>query len=134
MACAFLALALGCSGSATVSGTRRDIDHSNAYALASCSDSVSCCIMRNPGVPEACGLTASEAAVYIGALDAAMNPTSTMAQGDDADDGWREHCLNTYVLCRDQKKPTWDGDCYACFRYCEGQRQWPYEDCSRRKR
>lgn len=76
------------------------MDHSNAYALASCSDSVSCCIMRNPGV-----------AVYIGALDAAMNPTSTMDQGDDADDGWREHCLDTYVLCRDQKKPTWDGDC-----------------------
>ncbi|ATB48667.1 lipoprotein [Corallococcus macrosporus DSM 14697] len=131
------ALSLGCSSSATGSVGRRDMGHRDAYALASCTDTVSCCIQRNPGVPEACGLTAGEAAAHLAAMDAAMKRANEREDGeedDDADEGWKEHCRDTYVLCRDAKKPRWDGDCYACFRYCEGQRQWPYEMCSRDRR
>nr|BAD23987.1 fruE [Myxococcus xanthus DZF1] len=129
--CLLTAVSLGCSSSATGTASRRD-----AYALASCTDTVSCCVQRNPAVPEACGLTASEAAAYTATMDAAMQHAQDKAkeEEDDAEDGWREHCTNTYVACRDQKKPRWDGDCYACFRYCEGQRQWPFELCNRRSR
>lgn len=48
---------------------------------------------------------------------------------DDPDTGWKQHCIDTYVLCRGQKKPRWVGDCYACFRNCEGQKQWPFDSC-----
>ncbi|ATB49870.1 lipoprotein [Corallococcus macrosporus DSM 14697] len=113
---------------------RRDLRGHTAYALASCSDSVSCCIQRNPGVPEACGLTAGEAAAHIASTDAAMRRANEKeAEDDDADDGWKEHCINTYVSCRDQKKPRWEGDCYACFRRCEGQKQWPFKECHPRR-
>nr|WP_238539978.1 hypothetical protein [Corallococcus macrosporus] len=54
-------------------------------------------------------------------------------EDDDPDAGWKEHCSNTYVACRDQKKPRWTGDCYDCFRWCEGQRQWPFKKCHRRQ-
>ncbi|MFP2960446.1 hypothetical protein ACLEPN_22150 [Myxococcus sp. 1LA] len=118
-------LPLGCAGSATGTVGRRD-----AYALASCTDTVSCCIQRNPGVPEACGLTVGEAAAHIATMDAAMNRANEKAkEGDDSDDEWRKHCTEQYVRCRDQNKPRWIGDCYACFRYCEGQREWPFRDC-----
>jgi hypothetical protein len=53
---------------------------------------------------------------------------------DDPDEGWREHCRDNYVLCRDQKKPRWVGDCYACFRNCEGQKQWPFDLCHPKRR
>jgi hypothetical protein len=53
---------------------------------------------------------------------------------DDPDEGWREHCRDTYVLCRDQKKPRWVGTCYECFRWCEGQRQWPFTMCWQKRR
>ncbi|WP_223752158.1 hypothetical protein [Myxococcus sp. XM-1-1-1] len=47
----------------------------------------------------------------------------------DPDEGWKQQCMDLYVLCKDQKKPRWTGDCYACFRNCEGQRQWPFNLC-----
>ncbi|AEI62616.1 hypothetical protein [Corallococcus macrosporus] len=125
--CLMVALSLACSGSATTAASRRD-----AYALASCTDTVSCCVQRNPGIPEACGLTASEAAAYTATMDAAMRRAQDKAneeEDDGADDGWRQHCMEQYVRCRDQKKPRWIGDCYACFRYCEGQHEWPFRDC-----
>ncbi len=116
-----IVMSLGCSS--TGAASRRD-----AYALASCTDTVSCCIQRNPGVPEACGLTASEASAQIATMEAAMRRSQDKAE-EAEDDEWREHCTEQYVRCRDQKKPRWIGDCYACFRYCEGQREWPFRDC-----
>jgi len=122
-----IVMSLGCSS--TGAASRRD-----AYALASCTDTVSCCIQRNPGVPEACGLTAGEAATHITAMDAAMRRVSEREEEEDgADDGWKEHCINSYVPCRDQEQPRWVGDCYACFRRCEGQRQWPFKECHQRR-
>lgn len=129
-------LFLACSSSAVSAVGRSDMRRHDAYVLASCTDTVSCCAQRNPGVPEACGLTAGEVAAHLATMDAAMRRVNkeNAEEDDDADEGWKEHCRDTYVLCRDAKKPRWDGDCYACFRYCEGQRQWPYELCSRKER
>jgi hypothetical protein len=39
---------------------------------------------------------------------------------------WNQKCIDRYVDCKEQK---WAGDCYACFRFCQGQHAWPTEDC-----
>lgn len=102
-------------------------------------DSETCCLQAHPGNPAACGLTDAEAATILAASGAAMailatsdSPTST-GEEDDADDGWRRHCIDNYVRCKSQKKPRWVGDCYACIRHCEGQRQWPFGQCHPRR-
>jgi hypothetical protein len=108
--------------------------------------SVNCCVKKFPLTPQqSCGVPAAEAAALLKAMEMAneaaeeeaaeegaaaeRDQTSEEATEDDPDEGWREHCRETYVQCRDQKKPRWVGDCYACFRYCEGQRQWPFDLC-----
>lgn len=108
--------------------------------------SVNCCVKKFPLTPEqSCGVRGSEAAALLQAMEMASEVTEEDfaaetdetiegAKTDDPDEGWREHCRDTYVLCRDQKKPRWEGDCYACFRYCEGQKQWPYDLCHPKKR
>ncbi|MFP2963699.1 hypothetical protein ACLEPN_39720 [Myxococcus sp. 1LA] len=131
--CILTTLMLGCSSSATGTASRRDMGRRDAYALASCTDTVSCCVQRNPGVPEACGLTAAEAAAYVGTMDAAMKRANEKAEEEDDAEGWKEECKETYVQCRDEKNPVWEGDCYACFRYCEGQHEWPADMCKPRK-
>jgi len=107
--------------------------------------SLVCCIKKFPGTPmESCGATALEVAEALNGvkvLNEASQPAGDEAAGadggkdaaaedDDPDDGWRQHCKDTYVACKDQKD--WVGDCYACFRYCEGQRQWPFHLCTRK--
>jgi hypothetical protein len=107
--------------------------------------SMVCCIKKFPlAAMESCGATAAEVAGVLNGIkilsEAAHSesgqPVETAKESakDDTDEGWREHCRETYVLCRDQKKPRWVGDCYACFRYCEGQRQWPFDGCHPTKR
>ncbi|WP_240360247.1 hypothetical protein [Pyxidicoccus caerfyrddinensis] len=86
-------------------------------------------MQRNPGNPEACGMSAAEAVVI---LAAAAATTATTEADDDSDEGWRQHCIDTYVRCKTQEKPRWVGDCYACLRNCEGQRQWPFDLCHAR--
>ena len=66
--------------------------------------------------------------------EAAQPVKEAAAEEADPDEGWREHCRDTYVLCRDQKKPRWTGNCYDCFRWCEGQRQWPFHMCRQKAR
>ncbi|WP_434385572.1 hypothetical protein [Melittangium boletus] len=100
-----------------------------------------CCIKKHPCDPSgACGATASdvEAVVNAGArsetaLERGVKGKEGEAE-DDPDEGWREHCRDTYVLCRDQNKPRWVGPCYDCFRLCEGQRQWPFTLCWQKTR
>jgi hypothetical protein len=104
-----------------------------------------CCIKKFPLTPvESCGATVAEAAEVLNgikALNEATQPVvdeapeaeigkDAVAEGTDLDDGWRQHCRDTYVACKDQKG--WVGDCYACFRYCEGQQQWPFHLCTRK--
>lgn len=100
-------------------------------ASVPCSDSETCCVQTHPGNPEACGLSAAEAAAILAGAAGAELATSATTSEDDPDEGWRQHCIDTYVLCRSQKKPRWVGDCYECFRNCEGQRQWPFAQCHR---
>ncbi len=102
-------------------------------------------IKKFPLTPmESCGATAVEVAEALNGvkvLNEATQPTVDEAaeadgaedaakESNDPDDGWRQHCKDTYVACKDQKG--WVGDCYACFRYCEGQRQWPFHLCTRK--
>ncbi|GHG84154.1 hypothetical protein JJE73_22535 [Comamonas sp. JC664] len=135
LSCLFAVMSLGCASSSATSTTlQRD-----AYALASCTDTVSCCLQRNPGVPETCGLTASEAASHLAGVKMAMEATDDApAVPEDAHNAalpeWKKNCINTYVECRDEKKPGWAGDCYACFRNCEGQHEWPFATCHPRRR
>lgn len=121
-------LVLGCSA-----GTA-------AVGLTDCNNSMTCCIKKYPYDPVgACGATAAdiEEAIKAGAvIETALQRRTDEGAGegegeeaDDPDEGWREHCRETYVRCRDQKKPRWVGRCDDCFRWCEGQRQWPYHMC-----
>lgn len=102
-----------------------------ATAGPNCLDSETCCLQAHPGNPAACGLTSAEAASILaaGAATTATLATSD-AEDDDSDEGWRQHCVETYVLCKSQK-PRWVGRCYDCLRFCEGQRQWPFGKCHR---
>ncbi len=126
-------LASGCSMGAVALGPGdcRSGDHT-----------MTCCIKKHPYDPVgACGATASdieeaiEAGVRIeNALQPGVEGAGEGEETDDPDEGWREHCRDTYVLCRDQKKPRWVGNCYDCFRWCEGQRQWPFKMCWQKAR
>ena len=107
---------------------------------------VNCCVKKFPLTPEqSCGIPAAEAAALLKAMEMANEAAEEEAASekdeatkevtqDDPDEGWREHCRDSYVQCRDQKKPRWVGDCYACFRSCEGQRQWPFDLCYPKRR
>jgi len=120
-------LALGCSA-----GTA-------AVGLSDCgNNTMTCCIQKYPYDPVgACGATAVdiEEALKVGvAVESALQRRTDEGVGEgeeanDPDEGWREHCRDNYVRCKDQKKPQWVGPCYDCFRWCEGQRQWPFHMC-----
>jgi hypothetical protein len=75
---------------------------------------------------------AAEAATLMQSVREAQKATSTKAE-DDPDEGWREHCIDTYTLCKTQKKPRWTGDCNACLERCKGARAWPFGMCSQGK-
>jgi hypothetical protein len=101
--------------------------------------SMVCCIKKFPLDPVgACGATASEAEQVLSAVrtveQSAQQATAAAAEEDDPDEGWKQHCIDNFVHCRSQKRPRWVGDCYACFRNCEGQRQWPFDTCYPKRR
>ncbi len=103
---------------------------------------MTCCIKKYPYDPVgACGATASdiEEALKAGAaLENALQRRSDEGEEEedeeegDPDEGWKQHCIDTFVQCRGQMNPRWVGDCHACFRLCEGQRQWPFHLCKPR--
>jgi hypothetical protein len=99
---------------------------------------MTCCIKKYPYDPVgACGATASDIAEALktgSTFENALQRRSDEGageeeEGDDPDEGWQDHCRDTYVQCKSQMNPRWKGDCYACFRLCEGQRQWPFHLC-----
>ncbi|NVJ04665.1 hypothetical protein HUW63_05315 [Myxococcus sp. AM001] len=130
----WVALSLGCSSSATGTASRRD-----AYALATCTDTVTCCIQRNPSMPEACGLTASEAAAHMAGVKTAMEEIAeeedAPAEWDDSHNAnlpeWKRECIRAYGDCKTQG---WKGHCFSCFEYCKGQHEWPINKCRPQKR
>jgi len=52
-------------------------------------------------------------------------PKAIPLEAREREPAWKKRCRELYVTCVDQG---WIGDCYACFRYCEGQHDWP-SDC-----
>ncbi|WP_140860318.1 hypothetical protein [Myxococcus xanthus] len=129
--CLLAVAMLGCSSSATGAAGRRD-----AYAMATCTDTVTCCIQRNPGMPEACGLTAGEAASHMAGVKMAMEAADdASAESDDSHNAalpeWKRRCIRNYGDCQDDG---WTGSCYDCLRYCEGQQEWPTDQCFRPKK
>jgi len=154
-----LAALLGALTSSCASGVRPKVDPPTQLAgdppaylsqsvVSACrpvDSSLVCCIKKFPhSAMESCGATAAEVAEVLNGvkvLNEAAQPAAdesaeadgsrdTATDDDDPDDGWRQHCRDTYVACKEQKG--WVGNCYECFRYCEGQRQWPFHLCTRK--
>jgi len=133
LALALAALALGRSSTAHSPASRRD-----SFAQTTCTDTVTCCLQRNPGAPEACGLSASEAASLMAgakAADSATAATDSVAQEwDDSHNAalpeWKRECIRAYGDC---KQGRYTEPCYDCLRRCEGQQQWPLNMCRPRK-
>ncbi|MFP2901542.1 hypothetical protein [Corallococcus sp. 4LFB] len=86
------------------------------------------CCLKKFRLPEACGMTESEAATLMQGAREFEKATSTAAN-EDADDGWRQHCIDMYARCQSTKKPHWGGPCGSCMERCKGQRQWPFDMC-----
>ncbi|RKG98178.1 hypothetical protein [Corallococcus carmarthensis] len=114
----------GCSSGAHSSGSQRDL-----YAQATCVDSETCCIQRNPGNPSACGLTAAEAAAIMAAGVGAAG-THGAEMEDHKDDArlpeWKQRCIRNWNACADGR---FTGPCTDCLRRCEGQQDWPLDMC-----
>ncbi|MCP3143161.1 hypothetical protein [Pyxidicoccus xibeiensis] len=98
-------------------------------------DSVTCCIEAHPGIPEACGLTASEAATIMAASVAATGTHDGAEEWDDSHNAdlpeWKRECIQFYGDC---KEAMFTGPCYECLRRCEGQQAWPLDMCRPRKK
>jgi hypothetical protein len=102
--------------------------HHEYYAQSTCMDSETCCLQRNAGIPEACGLSASEAAVLMGGAKAAADAAEAWDDSHNANlPEWKQRCIRAYGDCREFG---WPGSCYDCFRYCEGQQEWPEDKCT----
>jgi len=87
---------------------------------------VSCCVKSRPFDPGFCGATPEEAAAIFTIAAALAYKEATEIPR------WKQVCIDAYVQCIEQK---WTGRCYDCLRYCEGQREWPLDQCApRRKR
>ncbi|CAM3107009.1 Lipoprotein [Corallococcus soli] len=93
------------------------------------------CIQRHPGLPEACGLTASEAAIIMTAGIGATGGHAGSDVGDYVDDlrlpAWKNRCLRTWHECADGR---FTGPCTDCLRRCEGQHEWPLDMCGPKTR
>ncbi|MCP3143729.1 hypothetical protein [Pyxidicoccus xibeiensis] len=95
-----------------------------------------CCIKKFPTTAaESCAATAVEVAEVLAGLQVLGETASAVTDGapeedeEDPDEGYRQHCIDMYVLCVHRK---WTGDCHDCLRYCQGQKQWPFNICTRR--
>lgn len=107
-------------------------------ALTKCEvgePSMNCCIKKFPLTPaESCGATAAdiadalEGAKVLNEATQATEPEATKKPKEegDPDEGYRQHCIDMFVLCQHRK---WTGNCHDCLRYCQGQKQWPFHLC-----
>ncbi len=122
----------------TRSRSRERLWNGRAYAalllagMLSCSEggvcspmdsTLSCCVKNNIFNPERCGATPEEAATIV-TVAAALAYAATVEPQD-----WKQRCIDRYVDCIEQR---WIGSCYNCLRYCEGQRDWPFNMCAPR--
>lgn len=96
--------------------------------------SVNCCIKKFPLSPvESCAATEAEALLVLNGLRMAYE-TSQDAEDDFANNAqlpeWKQRCIRSYVDCKNEG---WMGSCYQCLRYCEGQQDWPFNQCRKRR-
>jgi hypothetical protein len=100
--------------------------------------SVVCCIRKFPLSPvESCAATEAAALKVLNGLKMAYE--ATQAAGDKDDDfannldlpEWKQRCIRNYVDCKNEG---WMGSCYQCLRYCQGQQEWPFNQCRKRRK
>jgi hypothetical protein len=100
--------------------------------------SVACCIRKFPLSPvESCAATEAEALKVLSVLKTAYEAVKA---AEDEEDGfannldlpeWKQRCIRSYVDCKNEG---WMGSCYQCLRYCEGQQEWPFNQCRKRRK
>lgn len=113
-------------------------------AQATCWDTVSCCVQRNPlTAVESCGADPAKVAGILKAVErlyatahpgtkaAAEADVAEVEQGDDWTSitnlpEWKQRCIKFWNTC---KNKGWTGSCTDCLRYCEGQHEWPTHMC-----
>jgi hypothetical protein len=86
-----------------------------------------------------CGATAAEVTEVLNGVRVLGEATEAVTEQasekpdevaeEEPDEGYREHCINMYVMCVNRK---WTGNCHDCMRYCQGQKQWPFNICTKR--
>ncbi|QSQ28527.1 hypothetical protein JY651_44560 [Pyxidicoccus parkwayensis] len=89
---------------------------------------------KHPANLEACGLTESDARIFVPApmLKGAVPDDEPDENDEEGTPEWKQLCIDLYVACQEHR---WKGSCNDCLRYCEGQRgKWPYEKCNRQER
>jgi len=100
--------------------------------------SVNCCIKKFPLSPvESCAATEAEALIVLNGLRMAYEAAQNAK--DEEDDfannadlpEWKQRCIRSYVDCKNEG---WMGSCYQCLRYCEGQQEWPFNQCRKRRK
>jgi hypothetical protein len=79
----------------------------------------------------ACGASREEVATAMRTLEAVDNAGQAVSKKKDDTPEWKQECIDKYNECIDQE---WVGSCHDCFRYCEGQHEWPKQQCYRPKR
>lgn len=110
-----------------------------AAALCQPSEpSVNCCIKKFPLSPvESCAATEAEAFEVLNGLKMAYEAAQA---AEDAEDDfannehlpeWKQRCIRNYVDCKNEG---WMGSCYQCLRSCEGQQDWPFNQCRKRRK
>ncbi|RKG83943.1 hypothetical protein D7V88_23100 [Corallococcus terminator] len=124
-----MALGMGCATAAHET-ERRTTGTYLAQAADACrpGDPSTVCCFKKFKSAEACGMTRSEAATLMQGARELERATGTDAT-DDPDEGWRQHCIDSYARCQSTKKPRWGGPCGACMDQCTGQHQWPFDMC-----
>lgn len=139
----------GASGMDTPTSRPPEAREPPHIAQASCWDTESCCILRNPlTASESCGADPARVASILKALEllhAAAHPEtqeaakSDVAEVEQAEDwssiaelpAWKQLCIKSYNACKNRG---WTGKCDDCLRYCEGQHEWPMTRCGPRKK
>lgn len=124
----------GCSSGAHSVSSKGLLLLAQSAAPCNLTDStLTCCIKKHPGQPDACGLTAQEVDNILRAVQAVNEAGQAQAAGGERNDTtpeWKQACIDNYVNCVNER---WTGSCYDCLRYCEGQRLWPADQCKSRR-
>jgi hypothetical protein len=130
--CWSLLLVVLSSGCVSTNSTSQQLVYL-AQAAVECSpndSTVSCCIKQHPGDPERCGVAAPPKPDVDDTVRAAEAASESAREKEaDPEEGYRDHCIDMYVLCQLRK---WSRNCHDCLRYCQGQKQWPFDVCGKR--